>query len=691
MEQDHEAAKEDIQLVVAGAQDVAAIEAAIALGNASRSTLGHMPFAAYYDATLRGCLVLARLGNRVVGYALFGLARNRVRLSHLCVEVDFRGHGIARRLVEHIRREHSDHLGILARCRHDYGLGELWISLGFSQLSEQPGRSKEGYPVVSWWLDHGHPNLFSTEPATTLVRAAIDLNVLRDFVDPTRADADETRALRADHLTDQLELVRTAALDIEINEMQGPLRAACTQHAQQFRRVNSSGQRRVSDIEDQLRQDAQIADPGYPHGPQDELDVRHVAEAAAAGLNVLTTRDQRLTTLLGPPSERLGLRIVRPVDVIIHIDELARAEAYRPAALLNTSYSERLVGSGQDGLATALADIANGERPQQLLRKLRALGMAGHDRMGVYDSNGQLVAVFSAIELGYTLEVPLLRVSNNAVGDTLARQLLFRLRERAHSARTPILRITDPHMSRHAQMAAIVDGFRTADNNDLYTFVLGTAGPADSVEYDAAGAARRAGVPEPASLRSGMPAVAAATLERTWWPVKIVDSDLANYLIPIQQRFSADLLGMPNTLIPRNDALGLAIERVYYRSPGGARPAAPARLLWYMSEGGRGVSRPASVIACSQLDTVVDGDPRELHSRFQHLGVWRQESVERASRNGRVQALRFTHTEVFLNPISRQRFRQLSLTHGSSNRAPQGPRRISTALFTALYAEGRGA
>lgn len=158
MEQDHEASGIDVSVVAARPDDDAAIEAAISLGNASRSTLGHMPFAAYHAAASKGCLALAKVGGRVAGYALFDLARSRVRLSHLCVDATFRGRGIARLLIEYIRGQHSDRLGILARCRHDYGLGEMWIRLGFSQLSEKPGRSKEGYPVVSWWLDHGHPN-----------------------------------------------------------------------------------------------------------------------------------------------------------------------------------------------------------------------------------------------------------------------------------------------------------------------------------------------------------------------------------------------------------------------------------------------------------------------------------------------------------------------------------------------------
>jgi hypothetical protein len=62
-----------------------------------------------------------------------------------------------------------------------------------------------------------------------------------------------------------------------------------------------------------------------------------------------------------------------------------------------------------------------------------------------------------------------------------------------------------------------------------------------------------------------MPAVVAAEMERTWWPAKLVDSRLPTYLIPIQQRFAAELLGVPEGLLPRHDTLGLAREHVYHR------------------------------------------------------------------------------------------------------------------------------
>jgi hypothetical protein len=185
-----------------------------------------------------------------------------------------------------------------------------------------------------------------------------------------------------------------------------------------------------------------------------------------------------------------------------------------------------------------------------------------------------------------------------------------------------------------------------------------------------------------------MPAVAAAELERIWWPAKITDSMLPSYLVPIRQAYSADLLGVPSGLLPRAGVLGIAREHVYYKSPAGAQPKAPARLLWYMSEGGKATPEPAAVIACSQLDDVVVGGADELHARYQHLGVWSRSKVAEASRDGRVQALRFTNTEIFPTPVPRAKLRALSLQFASHDQVPFGPRLIPADLFTALYEEG---
>src|SRR6266545_2555184 len=598
------AASPTVRLALAAAGDEAGITAAIELGNQARATLGHMPYAAYREAAASHTLLLAYEGEQVVGYALYGLTRPRVRLTHLCVDPAWRRRGVARLLVGWISERHADFPGILVKCREDYRLGEMWIRLGFTQISERPGRSRAGHVLISWWRDHHHPNLFTRDDDGELVKAGIDLNILRDLAEPGRPDADESRALIADQIADRLELVRTAALDGEINRIAGPLRARCIARAQRLTSLRADPAR-VAQVSAALLAPAQTTDPEYPHNEQDRFDLAHIAEAIATGLNVFVTRDEHLARILGPAAEQdHGLRILRPAAVVVHLDELARAEAYRPAALL----------------------------------------------------------------------------------DTLARQVLFQLRLQAREADATIIRITDRYPSAAARLAAVNDGFHQA-GDQCYVFVVDECGPAAQVEHRVTVAARQAGVPEPAPLRSDMPAVAAAELERIWWPAKITDSGLPTYMIPIQQAFSVDLLGVPHAFV-RHDALGLAREHVYYRSPKGLRLQAPARLLWYISGSGPGVAYQPGVVACSQLDSVVTGTPEELHSRYRHLGVWDLGKIMQASRDGQVQALRFTNTEPLAH-IPLPRLRRIAAAHGHLARHPQGPLRVSAELFAALYQEGR--
>jgi hypothetical protein len=182
-----------------------------------------------------------------------------------------------------------------------------------------------------------------------------------------------------------------------------------------------------------------------------------------------------------------------------------------------------------------------------------------------------------------------------------------------------------------------------------------------------------------------MAGLAAAEVERTLWPAKLVDSQLPSFLVPIQPAWSAELFGVPTMILRRPTELGLSREHVYYRS---ARPtplAAPARLLWYLS--GRSPEGPA-VIACSLLEQLVVDTPEALHQRFHHLGVWRLRHIkDAASGTGRAQALRFADTELLPHPIRLPHLRRLASSHGhtlvlvSAQALPPG-------LFATLYREG---
>jgi GNAT superfamily N-acetyltransferase len=148
------------RLELASLSDQETIAGAIALGDRAAATLGYLPFEAYDDAASRNGLLVALDPDRhVVGYALFSLTPRFVRLSHLTVDHSVRGQGIGRALVDRIAADHSERQGILAWCRHDYGLGPMWLALGFERRGEKRGRGAKSTILVGWWRDLGQPRL----------------------------------------------------------------------------------------------------------------------------------------------------------------------------------------------------------------------------------------------------------------------------------------------------------------------------------------------------------------------------------------------------------------------------------------------------------------------------------------------------------------------------------------------------
>ena len=670
----------EVRLELAAGRADPRVAEVVALGDANSATLGMLARPIYQDyADGMGLLLALDVTGAVIGYALFDLTVRQVRLVHLCVEPGHRNLGIARRLVDWISAHHRDRPGILAWCRLDYGLGPAWSALGFHRLGERPGRGREPRILVAWWRDHGHPALFASARAAVVVRASVDINIIRDFAEPSRTDREESLALLSDHLVDRLELVRTPALDLEIDAMGDTLRRLCAQEAANLPSVAAPAITR-REIEQDAKRVAAARDAEFAADPRSQIDIRYVSEAIAAGLNVLITRDQRLSAVLGEFAADRGLRILRPAEVLVRIDELVRAEAYRPGPVQSTSFTRRLLRAGEEGLIDAFG--ARGERTATLRARVRRLTVQGVERVAVLDSTGDIAAVFFLRQEARVLHVPLLRVRQGELAATLVRQLLFAIRSEAVARSAAIIKLGDPHLAQDTMAAASEDGFVPTREGPA-ALVVDVAGDAASVTASAWTAADAGGLARPGSLRPGMPAIAAAQVERVWWPAKVVDARLTTLLVPIQQEFSRDLLAAPLGLFARPPELGLSREHVYYRSPRGVGIAAPARLLWYMSASARGSVEPAGVVAASLLEDVAVDTPASLHDRFRHLGVWRLEQIERVAAGGKAQALRFTYTERFSRPVSVGTLRRFV------GRPPQGPRRITSEQFHAIYQKAR--
>ncbi|MBF6426074.1 GNAT family N-acetyltransferase [Nocardia cyriacigeorgica] len=670
-----------------------AVDEVIRLGKRYSHRLGMMPAGAYRDATRWGGLIDARIDGVLVGYALFRLPRNnQVMLSHLCVESRARKSGVARALIDEIRDKHSSQLGILVKCRDDYGLNPMWEALGFTVRSRTVGRSKDRNPMTVWWLDHGHADLFSflTEPELLadepdLLEAALDLNILMDL--HTRADsasARRSRVLIADHLIGRLRLVVTNAVDRELARrpqiQRGPIKAAASHYPRRIAVAN-----RAEDLFAQLIRASTAGEQQL--SAQDKGDLWQIAEAAASGVGVLLTWDNKLRRRFVELQKAVpalsSFHVLDPDHVVTHLDKLAQASAYQPARLQNSAYDQVRASADDEHRLLEFLSKATGETYGELRDLLRRLAREQVPRWLIRTADEPAIACYAAHLDGQILRVPLMRTIGHQLSETIARQLLWLLRRVALEQGAHVIDVSDRHVGGVLTRALATDTFHHQGEN-WYAWVLPICGTGQDISQAANELRRLVNAGPGPLLRPELPPRAAAEIERSLWPAKLTDSALPHYVIPIRPRWSGDLLGYPIQLTTRPVELSLGREQVYYRTHD-AKLTAPARVLWRVSQSPR---TTAAIVGTSLLDAIEVDSPARLHAALGHYGVLDFPDLEEfAGGRPTVQALRFSDTELFDRPISIRTYDQLREQHGGP-KAFYGPQRVSPELFAALYRAG---
>jgi hypothetical protein len=159
------------------------------------------------------------------------------------------------------------------------------------------------------------------------------------------------------------------------------------------------------------------------------------------------------------------------------------------------------------------------------------------------------------------------------------------------------------------------------------------------------------------------------------WAQELFDEDLAN-----------------QTLFGATKLLALNREAIYYRASRPQVLTTPGRILWYVSQDQQGRYQGGGAVrACSRLEEVSIGLPKDLYRRFQRLGIYEWPQVLAAARgniNQPIMALRFSHTELFRRPIPRAELRA-AYTESGCGLMLQSPSRVPTPqLFAQLYRQG---
>jgi GNAT superfamily N-acetyltransferase len=530
----------------------------LALHRTEKRWLGFLPDAGFKDRAAAGTLLAAQQDGRVVGYVLYDLPGDWVKVVHLCVDPAARGSGLARAMIDALSARNPARMGVQLACRRSYPTDSLWPRLGFRPVGDRTGRSHEGHRLTVWVLDHGNPNLFSLIEDEREV-AAVDQNVFEDLV-VDGPHGEESRHLFADWVEEMVDLCVTDQIHVESNECEDEaLRDFLLAHANSWRNL-SPGRSPSSATLDCLAELAPLAGAA---------DHRHVAGAIAGGASYFLTRDEDLLQGADAIHREFAVAVLCPEELIDRLDRGRRIGLYMPAALQGTAIEDsRLEAGSQSDFVSALLDNGAGERAAELRKTLRpALADPSHHEVRVLHDDGHLLGGCIRRPDGNRLEVSLLRVgASDALSRALARQLAFTQRESAARQRFAEVLVTDPHLRAPVREALRAEGFEPDTGGWRCHIGLGIVAAS---ELD----------PAPKGP------LAAFSLERSRWPVKVTGADVRTYVVPIRPHWAEQLFDQglsAQTLFPRGLGLGLSREHVYYRPVRPAGIQAPARLLWYV-------------------------------------------------------------------------------------------------------------
>jgi len=659
-----------------------------ALGRSNSSTLGFFPDGAFDEyAKKKQILVAVDETNSLLGYLLYRISSQRVIIVHLCIDESKRRIGLAKLLLCHLREVGKNFKGIGLSCRRDFEASKIWPRLGLEARYERPGRSKAGSTLTFWWIDSDQPNLFSTniDSAITGARplAVLDANVFFDLEDNEDPDSNESKSLLADWLHDSVTLCLTGEIYNEIDRNDDEeTRKRWKSTANTFL-VLSGTLEEVYRLSDRL---AEILPS--PSKESDESDVRQLAHAIATEAEFFVTRDSMLLSFATQIQTKFGIIVVRPSELVIHIDELVRDAEYDPVRIGGSLAEIRAISKGSlPHFLTKFQNHEEHERSTDLVRKVRRWISRPDEYRGfnITNSDKEVVGLLVVSgKLPQVLEIPLFRTVKGRMANTLSKYLVYHIIGKAAREGRSLTRITDQFLSAETASSLEKLGFLKNGRNWIKVSIDGIKGireiteevktlclsfPDESLVLNSI----RSSLENNASNESEL-----LHIELSLWPVQIRESNLPCYIIPIRARWAMHLFEeriAEQTLFGSDPELALNSENVYYRSQKPNLPTAPSRVLWYVSSDDK-FSDTKSINACSVVREVAVGKPKDLYRRFRRLGVYDWSDLLKlvdGDLEEEILAFRFSHTKLLRRPVGWDRLQgvlQDVFGHGSQLQSP---------------------
>jgi hypothetical protein len=396
--------------------------------------------------------------------------------------------------------------------------------------------------------------------------------------------------------------------------------------------------------------------------------------------------------------------LIRPSDLIVHLDELRRESEYQPARLAGTLLEIRLVHSKEQAILVEhfQCDEMRETRVdfQRQVRRFLAAPYRFECLIAIDNQTSPLAFMVYDRENSDELVVPMFRVRRGPIAATLARYLILQMLTVSAREHRIFTKICDTFINANIASALQDDAFMKVDEGWLKVN-LNVAETADEIALRLSELASR-GTSEAAYCHRLSTMLhrsdttndiqAMADLEKLLWPAKVIDANLPTFIVPIQPRWAQELFDehlANQTLFGANIQLALNREAVYYRAKRPNVLSAPARILWYVSQDAN-YHGAGSVRACSRLDEIVVGQPKELYRQFRRLGVYEWNNVLEVAKGdtqAEIMAIRFSNTELFSRPVKWYELQQLLREAGCPSQL-QSPHRIPSDVFSRLYSSG---
>ncbi len=672
------------------------------LGKVNSNTLSLFPEGAFDKYIWEGKVLVALDENDTfLGYLLYTIKKKerRVRIYHLCLKKEFRGQGIARYLVEYIKSITREFVDIHLKCRQDYDIDGMWEKFGFTPMDEKSGNNKLGKLVTTWVYNHGHPDLFSTivNPKTFVV---IDSCVFFDFHQMSllkSIDDRESAYLLADWAQDELELCTTDEIYNEINKLSISVkeRDKMRSFADSFFKISCTSDR--FDDTYKVLKSSSLVNHNFT-----DINIRQIARTIASGKSTfIVTTDTKLLSYSSEVKADHGILIVSPTDLVVKLDKLRRESEYQPEKLAGTQLLIKRITVEEKKIIIESFTL---EGEFEFSAKLSQL-LVDNDKYectAVWDSHSPIALIVYCRENEYELSVPILRVSYKALSETLARHIIWRTINLAISEGRNFTRINENPIDDFIVRVIQDAGFYSIDGNWIKINSKTTKSAIEMSQHlinisldltDEYKSICRRFSDNLISKEMANPEFM-FDLERLLYPTKIIDTNIPSFVIPIKPHWAKDLfdeeLAKENLFGASKSELALNWESVYYRSTKSTpiNFTYPARILWYVSSDKDGgyKSKTSKICACSTLDEVTIGNPKELYLMFQRFGIFNKtdiESIPRDSRN-EIMAIRFSNTEIFKNPIPLDKIYEIL----ESNANIQSPRLVTNEAFFKIYSLG---